>query len=194
MSVQELRARIEILSSEIELQTELFKTLLEKLERDKRLAQRQLNEAVDPVARLPLEISSEIFLQSVAVAGNFPAPTLLTSICSAWTTIALSTPTLWTTIHIDFPCAEGLTELLSIWFCRARNRPMSISISLRGHWDNWDHRVSDIIWQHGGQLKHLEMTDRGHNPQTDVYDVTNIDFFGGTTPAPLPLLIDHSLF
>jgi hypothetical protein len=57
MSAQELRTRIEELSSEIALQ----KRLLTKLEQDKSVAQGQLNAVIDPVAQLPLEISTEIF-------------------------------------------------------------------------------------------------------------------------------------
>ncbi|KAJ6558198.1 hypothetical protein B0H19DRAFT_1235139 [Mycena capillaripes] len=57
--IEELRARIVKLSEEINLQKEL----LRKLERDKSLVQRQLNVSLDPMARLPLEISSEILLE-----------------------------------------------------------------------------------------------------------------------------------
>ncbi|KAJ7788795.1 hypothetical protein B0H13DRAFT_1676394, partial [Mycena leptocephala] len=94
MSVQELRARIDKLSTEIVLQ----RRLLEKLEKDKSLVQRQLNSVLDPVARFPLEISSEIFLCCLpplpeAAAHHFPM--LLLKICNAWTSIALSTPALW---------------------------------------------------------------------------------------------------
>ncbi|KAJ7853706.1 hypothetical protein B0H14DRAFT_3653704, partial [Mycena olivaceomarginata] len=93
--------RIAKLDTEIESQKELLK----KLERDKSLAQRQLNAARDPVARLPLEISSEIFVQSLAPfpePGALHAP-MLRNICNAWSDIALSTPELWAAIHINFP-------------------------------------------------------------------------------------------
>ncbi|KAJ7825546.1 hypothetical protein B0H14DRAFT_3468439 [Mycena olivaceomarginata] len=58
MSIRELRVRIDELSREIDLQKEL----MTKLEKDKSLVQHRLNAVVDPVARLPLEISSQIFL------------------------------------------------------------------------------------------------------------------------------------
>ena len=63
MSAEKLRARIEEL--EIELQTQLPKKLLKKLQNDKSHAQRQLNELLDPIAKLPIELSSEIFLQTL---------------------------------------------------------------------------------------------------------------------------------
>ncbi|KAJ7328970.1 hypothetical protein DFH08DRAFT_654486, partial [Mycena albidolilacea] len=94
--------RIAKIDTEIELQKEPLK----KLERDKSLAQRQLNAARDPVARLSLEISSEIFVQTLAPfpePGALHAPMLLRNICNAWSDIALSTPELWAAIHINFP-------------------------------------------------------------------------------------------
>ncbi|KAJ6477588.1 hypothetical protein C8R45DRAFT_1157408, partial [Mycena sanguinolenta] len=93
--------RIVELDSEIGLQ----KKILEKLETDRICALRQLSAALDPVARLPREISSEIFLLSLApspTAGKQDVPTALLRISNAWTDIALSTPRLWTTIHIHF--------------------------------------------------------------------------------------------
>ncbi|KAJ6483846.1 hypothetical protein C8R47DRAFT_936623, partial [Mycena vitilis] len=90
------------LSTEIDIQKELLK----RLEHDKSLVQRDLNAVVDPVARLPPEISSEIFLQSLP---SLPEPTardhspvLLLIICSIWTDIALSTPALWADIYLVF--------------------------------------------------------------------------------------------
>ncbi|KAJ7896283.1 hypothetical protein B0H14DRAFT_3853687 [Mycena olivaceomarginata] len=195
MSAQQLRTRIEELSSEIALQ----KKLLKKLEQDKSIAQGQLNAVLDPVARLPLEISSEIFLQCLVpdymppqgdpsprpMAGAHHLPMLLLNVCNAWSTIALSTPALWSAIQIDFPCAEGLTQLLPIWFQHAGNR--SLSVSLRGDVSNLNDPVA-AIWRHGGQIKDLEIYDdaKHESSTTDI-----IDFFGYTTPEPLPLL--HTL-
>ncbi|KAF7361431.1 F-box domain-containing protein [Mycena sanguinolenta] len=157
MSVEQLRARIAKLDTEIELQKELLK----KLEHDKILARRQLNSVLDPVARLPLEISSEIFLQSLEPfpmlgVRRVPGPMLLLNICHAWTKIALSTPALWATIYMGLPCGIGLKEILPIWLERACNRPLSIS--LEGiEAEKVDEEVAAIIRRHGHQLKHLEL-------------------------------------
>ncbi|KAF7375482.1 F-box domain-containing protein [Mycena sanguinolenta] len=184
-SVEELRARIVDLDSEIDLQ----KKLLKKLEKDRSLAQRHLNAVLDPMSRLPPEISSEIFLQSLPASpsGMQGALTALLKVCSAWTDIALATPVLWTTVHIDFPCDDALAEVLPIWFGRARHRPLTIFISLRGRCFNWNHRVSDVLWRHGGQVKHLEIFDDDDFATRDEDDQT-IDLFGENTPVSLPLL------
>ncbi|KAF7375476.1 hypothetical protein MSAN_00435600 [Mycena sanguinolenta] len=186
MSVEALRARIVTLDSEIERQ----KNLLGKLEEDKIRTLRQLNAALDPVAHLPLEISSEIFLQSLAASpGEAPGlPTRLLHICNAWTDIALSTARLWTTVPIHFPCGDECAEILSIWFQRARNRPLSVWISLRGTPNNWNDHVSDILWRHGEQLKHLEILDDDLEEDSECDDDEPIDLFGNTALISLPLL------
>ncbi|KAF7328788.1 hypothetical protein MVEN_02507700 [Mycena venus] len=101
------------------------------------------------------------------------APVLLLNICSTWTAIALATPSLWTVIHIRFPCAEGFKELVRTWIERAHNRPLSISLSGKLEKD-----IATLIWRHGEQLKHLEM--HGHSHEYDV--------FGNVIPGRLPLL------
>ncbi|KAJ7982839.1 hypothetical protein DFH06DRAFT_1171729 [Mycena polygramma] len=119
---------------------------------------------------------------------------LFLNICNAWAKIALSHPALWASIGIDLPRAEGFDELLQIWFQRAGNRFLSVSI--RGLFD--DKGVATVIWQRGKQLKHLELCE-GDDVSTRAYDeedssygrereVVPMDLTGATTPAPLPSL------
>ncbi|KAJ7915620.1 hypothetical protein B0H13DRAFT_2324182 [Mycena leptocephala] len=170
-SVQELHERILKLSTEINLKQEI----VQKLERDKSLLQQQLNAILDPVARLPLEISSEIFLQSLPAVPELRgshAPMLLLNICHTWTNIALSTPALWTAINIIFPCAKGFHKVLPIFLQRAGIHPLSIS--LRGQY--CDRGITSAIWRRSQQLKHL-----------DIWG-TCIDLVGRTSLWSLPLL------
>jgi hypothetical protein len=67
LRVQELRVRIGNLETEIDLQ----KKLLRKLEDNRMLAQCQLNTVLDPVACLPLKLSSNIIPQLLDL---FPEP------------------------------------------------------------------------------------------------------------------------
>jgi hypothetical protein len=183
--VEELRAHIDRLSSEIDLQKEVLK----KLEHEKVIVQRQLNAVLDPVARLPLELSSEIFLQTMPVGlpepGAYHVPMLLLNICHAWTAIALSTPALWSAIEITFPSAKRFQKLLPLWLHRAGNRPLSVS--LRG---KLEADAAEIIWRHGQQLKHLEICydEEERDDDSDEDSDADIDLFGGTRPGPLPLL------
>jgi hypothetical protein len=150
---EELRARIVELDIALNLQRELPR----KLERDKSLVQRRLNAFLDPVAGLPLEISSEISVQSLAPfpkPGTLHTPMLFLNVCHAWSDIALATPTLWAGVHIVFPCARGFKEGLTVWLECARNRPLSVLLE-----GVFDHDIVSIIWGHGQELQHLEICD-----------------------------------
>ncbi|KAJ6525070.1 hypothetical protein DFH09DRAFT_1372032 [Mycena vulgaris] len=151
MSAQELQARIEEVSADIERQKEVLK----KLEKSKSALQRQLNDVCDPVARLPLEISSTILtlcLPSLPRLSALQAPLLFLNVCNAWTVIAVSTPALWAAIHIEFPRAEGFSEFLGNWLKRARNCPLSISLH-----GTFDEGVATVVRRHAEQLKSLEV-------------------------------------
>ncbi|KAJ6558235.1 hypothetical protein B0H19DRAFT_1235166 [Mycena capillaripes] len=179
--VQELRVRIERLSTEINLQRDV--TILKQLEQDKIIVQRQLNAVLDPVARLPIEISSDIFLRSFRLSSQRPAPKIFP--CYIWTNIALSTPALWAAIHITFPRAEAFKNVLTVWLQRANNHPLSIS--LRGPL-TFDRGIMDIIWRHGHQLEHLEICYDEAEDEDSEEDSERIEFLGDETPGPLPLL------
>ncbi|KAJ7046845.1 hypothetical protein C8F04DRAFT_1061935 [Mycena alexandri] len=167
MSVEELQLRIQELAAEIERQKEV----LNQLERSKKATQRQLNALRDPIARLPLEISSEIFLQCLRSELPRPdpsaAPMLLLNICNAWTNIALSTPALWAAISIERPCHE----LLRIWPQRARSYPLSVGIE-----GELESEIA-VIGGFSKKLKHLAI-DFDENPPLSSF----------TTLGPFPSL------
>ncbi|KAJ7757771.1 hypothetical protein DFH07DRAFT_919594 [Mycena maculata] len=158
MSVEELQATIEKISVDIKkisADIERQKEVLNKLETSKSLIQRQLNAVLDPLARLPLEISSEIFIQClppIVEPGAARMPMLLLDICNSWSRIAISTPALWTTIRVQFPRPEGFAKILENWLRHARNHPLSIS--LRGSFDD---DIVAVVGQHAGQLENLEI-------------------------------------
>ncbi|KAJ7302197.1 hypothetical protein DFH08DRAFT_905730 [Mycena albidolilacea] len=187
MTIQELRADIAKLDTGIDFQRELLK----RLERDRSVKQRQLNSALDPVARLPLELSSDIFLRSLPPfpePGDPDVPILLLNICNAWTDIALSTPSLWAAIHIVFPgglfpSTQRLKTFVPIWLRRADNRPLSISLSGA----NFDYDVVSVIWSHAQQFKHLEISDiQSDDDDDDV--LTTTPLWKGRIPGPMPSL------
>ncbi|KAJ7640387.1 hypothetical protein DFH06DRAFT_1052805 [Mycena polygramma] len=192
-SVEQLRARIAEVSTEIVLQKKVLKTL----RKAKSLAQRQLNAALDPVARLPVEISSEIFLQSLpSFAERKPSvqytPILLLRICHAWRNIALLTSELWSGIQITFPSgyAPGFEEGVQTWLRRASNRPLSVSLRGPG---GFEPGATDIVWRHAQQIERLDLCyqkedesdDEGEDFDED--DFYMIDLLGGT-PGSLPSL------
>jgi hypothetical protein len=77
--------------------------------------------------RLPVDILREIFIACLpanrnAVISAWEAPLLLGRICSAWRTIALSTPRLWASLHapLDYILEEEPRKLAVIeWLQRS---------------------------------------------------------------------------
>ncbi|KAJ6586388.1 hypothetical protein DFH09DRAFT_1028589 [Mycena vulgaris] len=103
---------------------------------------------ISPARRLPLDIVQEIFLACIPTHRNCvmsatEAPVLLGLICSSWRTISLSTPRLWSSLHIAVPSHQGsfgltlyeekLSQRLATtktWL--ARSGSCALSISLQG--------------------------------------------------------------
>ncbi|KAJ7659407.1 hypothetical protein B0H17DRAFT_1096182 [Mycena rosella] len=149
-SVAEIQGRIDELSADIARQKQHLKTL----ERSKSMLQRQLNAARDPLARLPLEILSEIFIQclpSRPAPGAHHPPLLFMNICNTWTGIALATAELWSSIHVDKPLLD-LNSLLDVWMKRAGSRTLSISLP-----HTLPDEIHTVIERHAPQLHDLKM-------------------------------------
>ncbi|KAJ7133518.1 hypothetical protein C8R44DRAFT_664068, partial [Mycena epipterygia] len=99
-SATQLRTHIADLSSAIHRQ----KQVLRDLEQKRSDVRRDLNSFLDPMARLPLEVSSDIFMHCLPTPSEpdpSAAPMVLLAVCRLWSHIALSTPSLWAVIHVD---------------------------------------------------------------------------------------------
>ncbi|KAJ2921237.1 hypothetical protein H1R20_g15855, partial [Candolleomyces eurysporus] len=101
---------------------------------------------IHPVRLIPREILTQIFIHSLPsthlpVISTSQVPLSLTQVCRIWRAVALSTPSLWASIHIPIP--RGQTRLLHLAATRNRRRcltwwldgakgrdPLSISL----HW------------------------------------------------------------
>lgn len=91
---------------------------------------------ISPARRIPYDLVRSIFLACLpshrnAVMAPTEAPLILGHICSAWRTIALSTATLWASIHIplEFIFADKRrVSALTEWLGRSMSCPLSLSI------------------------------------------------------------------
>ncbi|KAJ7493578.1 hypothetical protein FB451DRAFT_1077336 [Mycena latifolia] len=118
-----------------------------------RSAASERSQTMYPVLTLPVEITTEIFLDCLpgSLSGydtkpcmplNEP-PILLTRICRDWRTIALSTPQLWSHVRLDFGGKHGRSgyidswwvSFLGRWLSHAQMQPLSMSISNLTHMD-----------------------------------------------------------
>ncbi|KAK7048941.1 hypothetical protein R3P38DRAFT_3257499 [Favolaschia claudopus] len=105
-SIPRLREHIDELSSAIEAQEQI----LQDLRHRRSDAYRDLNLLVDPMARLALELQSDIFLNciydpsphdTIAKPDPHAPPMVFMAVSRMWRDIALATPRLWAALRID---------------------------------------------------------------------------------------------
>ncbi|KAJ7858991.1 hypothetical protein B0H13DRAFT_2672429 [Mycena leptocephala] len=135
--------------------TAALRTRIEELSRNN--VRRDLNAICDPMARVPLEISSDIFMRCLPNSprldpGNFPMLSL--RVCHLWSDIALATPLLWTTIHTKDGDAKNFDTLFEIWLNRAGSLPLSLSLC------GDLHRVMPLVKQHAHHVQNLDLIFR----------------------------------
>jgi hypothetical protein len=149
-----LHVRLAEVDSELEKLTEALKTL----QRSKSSIQRQLNDLHDPMARMPLEISSEIFTYCLPPEEEYPDltdPLLFLQICTLWTEIALSTPRLWSNLSVEIPLdvTAEFEGFLNSWILRAQGHQLSLSFTGS---TVADPGIMGIVVAHAHHVKELE--------------------------------------
>ncbi|KAJ7769074.1 hypothetical protein DFH07DRAFT_806813 [Mycena maculata] len=121
------------LLEELSLTIARQREVLRQLETQKSTVQSNLNAILDPMSRLPLEISSDIMLSclpTILHPDPHVAPMIFLGICHSWSNIAVSTPALWSDIRInsDSTISQDHLNLIHCWVARARTRPLSLSL------------------------------------------------------------------
>ncbi|KAJ7253544.1 hypothetical protein C8J57DRAFT_1659707, partial [Mycena rebaudengoi] len=98
---------------------------------------------VSPARRLPDDVIREIFMASLPANRNCAisakeSPLLLCTVCQSWRSLALSTPQLWTSIHIVAPSSDKTEIMINTvhsWLARSGALPLSISLTVsRSTW------------------------------------------------------------
>ncbi|KAJ6518203.1 hypothetical protein C8R47DRAFT_1189548 [Mycena vitilis] len=130
--------------SKIDTEIATHKMSITKLKYEQAILENHLQKYIYPVLTLPSEIVSEIFLQisdsdpsdspfdSADTSLSRPtSPLFLGHICGRWRDIALSTPSLWTTISLttDIRNTNSRLQLLDIWLARSRQCPLFVTIT-----------------------------------------------------------------
>ncbi|KAK7000473.1 F-box domain-containing protein [Favolaschia claudopus] len=127
--VSSLRKRIDELEAAIETQKKLLKSLQEQ----QSATRCELNFHLDPMARLPLELQSDILLRCMPLSQPTPvphiAPMLFLAVSRLWRDIALATPKLWTGLLMEpLPCRIGFSTLCELWVKCAQVLPLSLTL------------------------------------------------------------------
>ncbi|KAJ7167682.1 hypothetical protein C8R46DRAFT_1191760 [Mycena filopes] len=206
MPTAELRRRL------VELDTEIIKqeAVLDALKSDRLAAQQELDDtSTFPILSLPVEITTEIFIwclptidelredyvsRSDGEPAERHAPLTLASCCRLWRTIALGTPSLWTTLPVFFrddsiskPSREDLPESIDLWLGRAAAiRPLTFVFHIPPpplyygpHYiRTFLHCVRDALHRYAQRLEHLDLTAK----------VSDLSFLLNSDSIDFPLL------
>ncbi|KAJ6541222.1 hypothetical protein DFH09DRAFT_1174766 [Mycena vulgaris] len=129
-----------------------------------------------PVLSLPAKIIAEIFihcLPSDSSPSPSRAPLLLAQICRQWRIIALTTPSLWRSIHLEGrSTSKSSIQLLRTWLSRSKDQPLDcaftsmdavcadelVSSSLK-NCDHWE-EMNISIPVTGSSLAQLHLLDK----------------------------------
>ena len=141
--------------SSLDAEIERVQSILNELHHERRALSDEIEAhraLISPIRQLPLEVLGEIFVHCLpegcnAIMSSQEAPLLLGRICSAWRSIALSTPRLWASLHIPTPIEitetgqvpaqpdptfiakmERRCEVAGEWISRSGESPISISV------------------------------------------------------------------
>ncbi|KAJ7755898.1 hypothetical protein B0H16DRAFT_1540039, partial [Mycena metata] len=176
MPTIDLRRRLVELDAQILEQ----KRVLHSLQQTRIAVERELREtATYPILTLPVEVTIEIFHRLPLEVGDKmgirrnAAPISLTTVCRSWRAIALSTPTLWSTLKISFDdipftviAKPGLVEsFINQWLGRSGECPLSLTFSLPqleidslyNQVDFSISRLRPIIHQYAHRVRYIEL-------------------------------------
>ncbi|KAJ7755847.1 hypothetical protein B0H16DRAFT_1417476, partial [Mycena metata] len=177
MPTIDLRRRLVELDAQIIEQ----ERVLRDLQQTRVAVERELREtATYPILTLPVEITTEIFHQlplEVGYKTGFymdmdTAPVSLTAVCRSWRGIALSAPTLWSTMEIcfdDIPSTvvakPGMVEsFINQWLGRSGECPLFLTFTLP-HEDHFPiSRLRAIVHQHAQRVRYLELNLGEYQP------------------------------
>jgi hypothetical protein len=118
-----------------------------------------------PMSRLPAELLAQVFEHCLSgdaflVPVSSQAPLLLAHTCSRWRAVALSTPSLWSTLQIIYKDPTLDVPMTSDWLQRSGSLPLSISISIDFN-EQPAQEILDVICAHSLRWSHVRFEFRG---------------------------------
>lgn len=116
------------------------------------------------ISLLPPEILAEIFVHCIP-DGQFPlpyrteAPLSLTHVSSLWRSLAISTPDLWTGLHINYKDPAEDIPATETWLSRSGDKPLSLSIAIDFS-EQPQQEILDNLCRHSKRWKHVRLEFR----------------------------------
>jgi len=132
--------------SQLDLEIKRLGTVLDKLRHKRDIFQDYIDAhraLLSPIRQLSSEVLAEIFIYCLPSDRNSTrslseAPLLLGLVCKRWREVSLSTPHLWTSLHIVIPDTSNIAALSAVaearmrgvesWLGRSGTLPLSISV------------------------------------------------------------------
>lgn len=114
---------------------------------------------------LPIELLARIFEyclpeDAYPAPSETQAPLLLAHTCSHWRAVALSTPFLWSRLHITYKDPSLDVLMTSNWLQRSGCLPLFISVTI-GFNERPAQELLDVICHHSSRWKHIRFEFRG---------------------------------
>ncbi|KXN89122.1 hypothetical protein AN958_06323 [Leucoagaricus sp. SymC.cos] len=118
-----------------------------------------------PMGRLPAELLAQVFehclpSDTFSVPVSSQAPLLLAHTCPRWRSVALSTPSLWSTLHIVYKDPSLDVPMASNWLQRSGCLPLSVCISIDFN-EQSAQEILDVLCEHASRWKHVRFEFRG---------------------------------
>ncbi|KAF8968486.1 hypothetical protein BDZ97DRAFT_1915951 [Flammula alnicola] len=136
---------------------------------------------MSPIRRLPVDVIQEIFAHCLPMEHNpiisrHECPILLTQICSGWRSIALSTASLWASIHIPIPVptnvVSGYYTPTPAWDQLTERQPLLDAAKRRAT------AVKEWLGRSGACSLNITVYEREHSTPLEIYNII-IDAFIG---------------
>ncbi|KAJ7659323.1 hypothetical protein DFH06DRAFT_1472688 [Mycena polygramma] len=153
--------------------------LIDALVAERQQVQTELDSIIYSVLDVPTEITAHIFTFSLpkgSAPSRLDSPLLLTQICHSWREIAVATPSLWQSIHINEGQAShrlGSGQLLEMWLHRSASLPLSLSFARS---DAGAQSLIDASLNHHRRWRELELSSKASSHGAVVIDGTDKDF------------------
>ncbi|KAF7332502.1 F-box domain-containing protein [Mycena kentingensis (nom. inval.)] len=109
-----------------------------------------------PVLTLPPEITSEIFVycvsEDIEPADYNDPPFVLLRVCKAWNRIAMTTPALWTKIHLKLETSQMPKLMLTLRTMAKRSGQVCLSVKIAGRGYRTHRLGMNAFWSLFGEM------------------------------------------
>ncbi|KAJ7025182.1 hypothetical protein C8F04DRAFT_1129525 [Mycena alexandri] len=143
---------------------------------------------LSPIRTLPPEILQEIFTACMptrhdAVMHSSQMPLVLGTVCRMWRSLSLSTPALWSSIHVVVPAADDVAsalvrercDALRLWLNRSGDCPLFISVFVPFGFEQNVRPFVDVIVPYSHRWKSLKLLPATREDLPAMWNLTPED-------------------